>query len=310
VINLTSLEDVVSETGYELLRRAATKLPDDVKAALTKAYQAETVGTGRAQLKAILQNLDVAEKYHLCICQDTGVPLFFVSWGLKSGLSIDLRKPLAEATERATKDVPLRPNVIHPLTNANPGTNVGWGMPYIYYDLEPEHDYLEMTAMPKGFGSEAKSSLVFIVTSESMPEAITRCVVDNALTSLGETCPPTIVGLGIGGTGDIAMHNAKKAILRSPVGSPNPNPEVANLEQSILNALNRTGIGPMAMGGDTTSLAVHAEICGAHTAVVPVGIAYQCWAARSSTARIYADGRVVYLTHPDRRQKGSGRAEK
>ena len=295
---MADLKDAISNTAYELLKKAATKLPKDVKAALSKAYREESVETGKAQLKAILDNVDMAERYNMCICQDTGIPLFFVKWGLKSGLSIDIRGPLIKATEKATVDVPLRHNVINPLTNENPGTNVGWGIPYIYYDLEPESDYLEITAVPKGFGSEAKSSLVFIVTSESMPEAITRCVVDNALMAMGEPCPPTIVGLGIGGTGDIAMHLAKKAIFRSPLGSPNPDPMVADLERRILRALNRTGLGPMAMGGNTTSLAVHAEICGTHTAVVPLGITYQCWAARYSTARIYPDGKVVYLTHP------------
>ena len=159
-------------------------------------------------------------------------------------------------------------------------------------------DYIEITAVPKGFGSEAKSSLVFIVTSESMGDAITRCVIDNAIMSLGENCPPTIVGLGIGGTGDIAMHLAKKALFRTPLGSPNPDPIVAKLEARILKALNNTGLGPMAVGGNTTSLAVHAEICGTHTAVSPVGITYQCWAARYSTARIYPDGKVEYITHP------------
>jgi fumarate hydratase subunit alpha len=116
----------------------------------------------------------------------------------------------------------------------------------------------------------------------------------------GEPCPPTIVGLGIGGTADIAMHLAKKAILRTPIGAPNPDPKVADLERRVLQALNATGIGPMAMGGDTTSLAVHAEICGTHTAVLPLAITYQCWAARHSTARIYLNGKVYYLTHPDK----------
>lgn len=296
---MADIKDVISNTAYQLLKKAATKLPRDVKVALSKAYQEESVETGKAQLRAILENIDMAEKYNMNICQDTGIPLFFVKWGLKSGLSIDIREPLIKATKKATAEVPLRHNVINPLTKENPGTNVGWSIPYVYYDLVPESDYLEITAVPKGFGSEAKSSLVFIVTSESLPDAITRCVVDNALMAMGEPCPPTIVGLGIGGTGDIAMYLAKKAIFRSPLGSPNLDPVVADLERRILRALNRTGLGPMAMGGDTTSLAVHAEICGTHTAVVPVGITYQCWAARYSTARICPDGKVVYLTHPE-----------
>lgn len=296
---MVDLKDVISNTAYQLLKRAAIKLPPEVQAALRKAYQSESSETGKAQLKAILSNIEMAEKYNMCICQDTGVPLFFVKWGLKSGLTFDIRKPITEATKKATVDIPLRHNVINPLTKENPGTNTGWGMPYIYYDIDPEIDYIEITAVPKGFGSEAKSSLVWIVTSESMPEAITRCVVDNALMAMGEPCPPTIVGLGIGGTCDVAMHLAKKALFRTPLGSPNPDPTVADLERKILKALNATGLGPMAMGGDTTSLAVHAEICGTHTAVVPLGITYQCWAARYSTARIYPDGKVSYLTHPE-----------
>ena len=297
---MAEISETISNVACELLKKAAIKLPQDVKVALTKAYERESSETGKAQLKTILNNIEMAEKYNFCICQDTGVPLFFVKWGLKSGLAIDIRKPLIEATKRATANVPLRPNVINPLTKENPGTNVGWGMPYIYYEIEPELDYIEITAVPKGFGSEAKSSLVWIVTSESIPEAIIRCVVDNTIMAWGEPCPPTIVGLGIGGTADIAMHLAKKAILRTPIGTPNQDPKVADLERRVLQALNATGIGPMAMGGDTTSLAVHAEICGTHTAVLPLAITYQCWAARRSTARIYSNGEVSYLTHPDK----------
>lgn len=296
---MTDIKETISNVAYELLKRAATKLPPDVKAALRKAYENERSETGKAQLKTILGNVEMAEKYNMCICQDTGVPLFFVKWGLKSGLTMDIRKTLMEATKRATADVPLRHNVINPLTKENPGTNVGWGMPYVYYEIEPELDYIELTAVPKGFGSEAKSSLVWIVTSEDIPRAIVRCVVDNTLMAWGETCPPTIVGLGIGGTGDIAMYLAKKAIFRTPLGKPSHDPIVADLERKVLQTLNATGIGPMAMGGDTTCLAVHAEICGTHTAVLPLAITYQCWAARYSTARIYPDGKVSYITHPE-----------
>lgn len=300
---MVDIEEVISDVAFNLLKNAATKLPQDVKEALQKAYDDETVETGKAQLKAILENADAAQKNNMNICQDTGIPLFFVKWGLKSGLSTDIREPIEKATKRATADVPLRHNVINPLTKENKGTNVGWGIPYIYYDLVPNSEYIEITAVPKGFGSEAKSSLVFIVTSESMGDAITRCVVDNMIMALGENCPPTIVGLGIGGTGDIAMHLAKKALFRTPLGSPNPDPIVAKLEDRILKALNNSGLGPMAVGGNTTSLAVHAEICGTHTAVSPVGITYQCWAARYSTARIYPDGKVEYLTHPKTKEQ-------
>ena len=295
--NMSNMEEVFSTVGYELLKRAAISLPEDVVEALHQAYKKESTAAGRAQLKAILENIDVAKQHNLPICQDTGLPLFFIKWGLKFRAALDIRQPLAEAVEKATKDTPLRPNVINPLTKENPGINVGWGMPYIYYEVDPVADYVEITGVPKGFGCEAKSALVFIVTSESIPEAVMRCVLDHVVSADGEPCPPTIIGIGIGGTADIAMHLAKRATFRHPVGTSHENEEVARLERQILEAVNSTGIGPMAVGGDTTSLAVHAEICGAHTAIVSLGITFQCWAARYSTARIYPDGSVLYITH-------------
>lgn len=295
---MPNFEKIIFNVAYELLKKAAIKLPGDVKEALWKAYEEETVETGKAQLKAILENIKLAEENNLCVCQDTGVPLFFAKFNHNLNLTFNLQKPLIEATKKATADIPLRPNVINPLTKENLGTNVGWGMPYIYYDIDPDIEYIELTAFPKGFGSEAKSSLVFIATSEPLPKAFVKCVIDNVLVALGEPCPPTIIGVGIGGTSDIALHLAKKALLRYPLGSSNLDENVAILEKEILEAVNKTGLGPMASGGNTTALAVHVEICGTHTAVVPLGVTFQCWAARKSTARIYSDGRVVYLTHP------------
>lgn len=296
---MTDMEDVFLKVGYELLRRAATRLPEDVVEALQQAYREESSAEGRAQLKAILENIDIAKQHDLPICQDTGIPIFFIRWGLKFGSMLDIRGLLSKATEKATKDTPLRPNVINPLTKENPGTNVGWGMPYIYHEVDPSADYVEITAVPKGFGSEAKSALVFITTSESISKAVTRCVLDHVVSAGGEPCPPTIIGLGIGGTSDIAMNLAKRALLRYPIGASHEDEEVARLERQILEGVNSTGLGPMGVGGDTTSLAVHAEICGAHTAVVSLGITFQCWAARYSTARIYSDGSILYLTHKE-----------
>jgi len=285
------------EVGYRLLCLSATILPADVTAAIREAQERERSATGKAQIQAILENIDVACRERLGLCQDTGVPLFFVQWGLRSGYRLDIRPPLAEASKRATKDVPLRPNVIHPLTLANPGTNVGWGMPYVYWEVDSESEYIEITAVPKGFGAEAKSSLAFVVTSEDMEKALIRCVLDNVLMAQGEACAPNIIGVCMGGTGDIAMHLAKKAVFRRPLGSSHRDPAIASLERRLLAAVNETGVGPMGLGGDITALAVHMEICGTHTAVAPIGICFQCWANRYATARIHPGGRVEYLTH-------------
>jgi fumarate hydratase subunit alpha len=223
--------------------------------------------------------------------------------GLSVRIQGDLEKAISNAVMKVTKELPLRENVIHPLTKANTGTNTGWGVPHIHYEVDPSSDFIEITAIPKGFGSEAKSSLVWITTSHDIPEAITRCVLDQVVAAGGDPCPPTIIGVGVGGFADTALNLAKKALFRNPIGSHHPDPLVAELEDRIFKAVNSTGIGPMGTGGETTVLAVHVEISGSHTAVVPVGITFQCWAARYSKAVIYNNGEVRYLTHSELGEK-------
>ena len=291
-------EKLISETTFELLKDAATRLPPAVERRLRAAYRTESHPAAKAQLKTILDNIEMARRGCLLICQDTGLPLFFVQLGLRAAVKCDIERALRDATLKASRAVPYRPNVIHPLTKENPGTNVGWGMPHVYYAVDPKADWLEITAFPKGFGAEAKSSLAYVTTDKPITEAVIKCVLDEVCLAMGEPCPPTIVGVGLGGTADVAMTLAKRALVRQPLGGHHPDPSVKALERRLLETVNRTGIGPMAMGGDTTALAVHVEICGSHTAGVPVAINLQCWAARHSTARIYRDGRVEYLTHP------------
>ncbi|NIN53238.1 MAG: fumarate hydratase [Nitrososphaeria archaeon] len=290
-------EETIRKTAFKLIRAASTILPQDIVEALHRVHQGESNPVGRAHLESILHNIEIAKERCCPVCQDTGLPLFFVTVGLRSGLKCDIEETIARSVEEATKKVPLRENVINPLTKKNSGTNTGWGVPIIYYDID-NVDYVELTAVPKGFGSEVKSSLVYIPTSRSIDEGVKRCVLDHVIADAGEACPPYIIGVGLGGTGDVALHLAKKALFRSPVGSPNNDSLVAELESKLLDLTNRTNVGPMGSGGDNTALAVHIEMCGTHTAVVPVGITFQCWAARYSKARIHSNGSVEYVTHP------------
>jgi fumarate hydratase subunit alpha len=287
-------DKTIERVAYELILKAAITLPTDIKKALQEAYERETSENSKAQIKTILENISIAEKHKLPVCQDTGVPLFYIRLGPAVRVEGDIRKAVSEATRKATKEIPLRENVIHPLTGENSGTNTGWGMPYVHFEIEPELDYLEITFIPKGYGSEAKTTLVYIATSEPVVEGIEKCVLDNVRFAMGEPCPPYIVGIGLGGTADIATWLSKKAYLR-PLGTHHPDPNVAALESRLLDAINKTGIGAMAMGGDTTALAVQIEICGTHSAAVPVALSFQCWAARQSTARIYDDSRTEYV---------------
>lgn len=287
-------EDLVEETAFELLRRAAVELPGDCLELLERAHRSETNGRARVILETMIEAARVAREESRPICQDTGIPIFFVTIGdVKVG---DLRGALVRATERATKTTPLRENIIHPLTLENPGTNVGWRVPYTLYDHKPGAEYVEITAIPRGGGSSFATALSRVFSGTSHLTSIKRAVID-AVASAGYACPPLVVGVCIGGYPDMAMCEAVKAVFRTPAGAPNPDPEIAKLERELFEAANRLGIGPSGLGGDTTCLALHIEVCGSHTAFSSVAVAFSCWALRRATARIHKDGTVEYLTY-------------
>ena len=284
------IEDVV----VEMLRRAVTRLPRDVVEALRRAHEAETDEVPRTQLLTILENLRLAEEGTTPICQDTGVQIFFVRQGrVEVG---DLVEAIGRGVARATSEVPLRPNTVHPISRKNHGDNRGERMPYI--NLEPTGDpYLELTVMPKGAGSENMSALSMLTPSQGL-KGIKRFALDTLVRAGGKPCPPIVIGMGIGGSADIAIHIAKEALLR-PLDQRHPDTGIAALEEELFTALNDIGIGPMGLGGRTTLLGLNIEVAHCHTASLPVAINIQCWAARRCTARIHPDGRVEYPTHPD-----------
>ncbi|MGE5572743.1 MAG: fumarate hydratase [Bacteroidota bacterium] len=285
----------LEELAFDLIVKAATEAPPGLVRLLEDALDREQEAIARAQLSAILSNIRLAREKRESICQDTGLPSFYLDLGTECRLEGDVYAALSSAVARATESVPLRQNVIHPLTKANSGTNTGWGMPAVFTTLLPGADYLDIAFVPKGFGSEIRSSITWVLTSEDIRKATMKAVLDVVEDSMGEPCPPVIVGVGLGGTADIAMLNAKRALLRTPLGRRNDDPAVAELETNLLDAVNRTGLGPMGFGGSTYALACSVEICGAHTAVVPIAIIFQCWAHRYARARIDAAGHVKML---------------
>jgi len=279
--------DLVEEVVINILRTAVTSLPSDVISALERAEARETDDIARTQLRTIMENVRCAEGTSVPMCQDTGVPLFFVS----GSCDADLEKAIRRGVSRATMEVPLRPNAVHPLTRKNAGDNLGIDMPYIHYSPGPS-GFVDITVMPKGAGSENMSALRMLTPAEGM-KGIKSFVLDTVVNAGGRPCPPTIVGLGIGGSSDIAMGLAKRALLR-PLDVRNPYPELQTLEEELLEAINQTGIGPMGLGGRTTSLGVRVDLAYCHTASLPVAVNIQCWSARRASARIFLDSRVVY----------------
>jgi len=293
MVTLT-LEETVKRTVIRLLELAATRLPEDVTVALKHAYDKEDSEVARTQLENMLRNIELANLSKLPMCQDTGLVLFFNEQGRGFPRHLDLDSILVEAVREATESIPLRPNAVHPITRTNPGDNVGLGIPQITQTLT-DTDYLEITVLLKGAGSENMSRLRMLNPSSGV-EGVKKFLVDTVVKSGGKSCPPTILGLGIGGTSDEAMKLAKKAILR-PLGRNHSDPVFAELEETLLKAVNDTGIGPMGLGGRTTALGVHIEYAYCHLAGLPVGINVQCYAARRSKARIFKDGNVEILSH-------------
>jgi len=229
----------------------------------------------------------------MLICQDTGLPLFIVTIG--SGFPVDgveIKKALSLGAKGATQEYPFRGSSLHPITRENPQTSIGEGLPIIYWDFDGEADYLDILMIPKGSGSENMSAMKMFTPAEGLG-AIKKFVVDTVAGSGGNPCPPGIIGVGIGGSADTVSMLAKKAIVR-PVGSRNPDPLFAELEEELENAINELGSGPMGLGGRVTTLAVHIEWAYTHITQNPVAVNSQCWAARRARAKLWADGTVEY----------------
>jgi fumarate hydratase subunit alpha len=269
----------VEETISSIYKEAVIHLPEDVKQALKDAYENEDDKTARLNLKTVLDNIDAASEDDIPMCQDTGLPIVFVKLG-KVEVE-NLYEGIRKGVEKATKEVPLRPNVVDPLTRENTGSNVGKDIPQINVELI-DGDYLELTVFPKGFGSENNNALKMALPGEGV-EGIKKFVLETVNNAGGKPCPPTMIGVGIGGSSDMVMKLAKKALLRS-VGERNPDPRLAELEDELLELVNATGIGPMGLGGKTTALDVKVELADTHTAGLPIGVCIQCWAGRHASA--------------------------
>ena len=289
-------QNIVENVAIKLLQLAVTELPQDVKKALQNAYRREESEAGKTQLKAILNNIELAEKTRTPMCQDTGVIIFYLKAGAQVKGLDKIEEALRNATKRATKEVPLRPNAVNPFTQKNTGDNTGRFIPFIHWEIVPGND-IEITVFPKGGGCENVCALGMLRPGEGV-KGLKKFVVDTIIKAGAKPCPPNIIGVAVGGGADIAMKLAKETLLR-PLNQSNPDPELAKLEKELYEAANSTGIGPMGLGGKFTVLGVHVEYAERHPASYPAAVAVQCWAARKASARIHPDGTVEYLTHKE-----------
>lgn len=283
---------MVEETAKELYIRALKILPPDIKAGFNHLAAGESGSTAKNILATMMTNIRVAEDTNNLLCQDTGLPIYNILIG--SGVDVDgqaLKQAIRKGCERATREHPLRSSVVHPLTRKNEHTSCGIEVPVIHIDFTAAPDILSIEMVPKGSGSENNSFLKMATPAEGI-DAIKIFVIDCVLAAGGKTCPPTIVGVGLGGTSDLCMALAKRAATRA-LGTHCNDQEGAKLEQQLSTAVNRLGVGPQGLGGDSTSFAVHIELAATHITMNPVAVNMQCHSARRAKATFTPTG-VTY----------------
>jgi fumarate hydratase subunit alpha len=270
--------DEIRDNVAQICIEAAIDLSEDVETAFEKALETEEAPQAKEIIGLLKENARIAREERIPVCQDTGIAVFFIEVGqdlrIKNGF---LNDAINEGVRKGYKEGYLRRSVVDPLTRKNTGDNT----PAVIYTEVVPGDKLKISFMPKGAGSENMSAIRMLRPTEGI-EGIREFIVECVKNAGANPCPPIVVGVGIGGTFEKAALLAKKSLLRH-IGSPNPRLELARLEEDLLKAVNRTGIGPEGLGGKVTAMAVHVESYPCHIASLPVAVNINCHAARHKT---------------------------
>lgn len=273
----------ITDTVAKLCLEANYFLPEDVLDALKSARENEEAPRARKVLDMILNNSEIAKEKQIALCQDTGTTVLFLDLGQEIHLvGGDLTEALADGVRQGYKTGFLRNSLVNQPFSAR--TNTGDNTPPIVHTEIVPGDHLTITILPKGGGCENMSRLAILRPGDGK-----KGVIDFTLRTIeesgGNPCPPLIVGVGIGGTAEHVMYLAKRSLLRK-VGQHNADPEVADLEEELLERINASGIGPQAWGGRSTALAVNVETHPTHITSLPVGVNLQCHSARLKTVTL------------------------
>lgn len=268
----------------ELYRKAATSIPNDVEEALKRALQQEQNPIAKQALEIMLNNVSLARTTTRPICQDTGFPVFYVQ--TPRGINHQLiREVIYEATKIATSKIPLRANAVDPLTEVNSGDNTGKFVPFIHID-ETEDSHFLVELLLKGSGSENVSQTYRLPTAiqsigiaEGNLKGVRRCILDAVIQAQGKGCPPYIVAVAIGGSREQTAFLSKRQLMRR-LNDTNPEPVLAEMEQTLLKDINSLGIGVAGLGGNNTALAVKLVSAARHPASYFVDVSISCWVMR------------------------------
>ncbi len=292
---------LIHSTARDLMDKAAIEIPADYLTGLKSAAASEEGDLSSFVLQAMLDNYEAAREDRRAMCGDTGVPRWFVKLGNEArveGGMVALETALRQATADATNGVPLRPNRVHPLWRTDHNNNVGIGAPEIEYAFEPEGDWIDLITVHKGglFGTDYR----MLFPSDGI-QGIKRFYLDSlmAFGKRGLACQPAIIGIGLGGSKDICMTLGKRASTLRVVGSKNPDPKIAELEDEFKELGNSIGMGAMGFVGSNMVIDCHIEVGYCHTGGMPMSVHAFCLSSRRAVARIWPDGRVEHRTDPD-----------
>lgn len=291
---------LIKEVAKELMKRAAIGIPEDFRQGVLELGKAEQNPLSRFVLKQIDANYGIAQADGRPMCGDTGLPRWYVKMGndcRTEGGFFALERALRSATAESTREIPLRPNRVHPVTRKDFNNNLGTHAPEIQYAFEPEGDWLELTTVHKGglFGTDYR----MLFPADGIA-GIKKFFLDTLAEfgRRGMACQPAVVGIGIGGCKDTTMRIAKEAACLRPVGDRNPDPQLAALELELKALGNSIGMGPMGFVGSAMVVDAHVEIAYAHTGGMPCAIHTFCFASRRATARVSAGGAVEFRSDP------------
>ena len=296
--------EVYEQVLFETIKRGATEISPDVKNAFLAAIARESNADAKRGLQATLESMETSKVRENPLCVDTGWPIFYFKVGnncVLEGGFVELENAARRAVAKATELGYLRATMKHPLTGYDPGNNIGMNIPDFTYQFV-EGDAIEISYAAKGGGSECFGGTRHrIVAFADGIKGIEKFVIDSFVASAraGAVCPPSVLGIGIGGTANVAANLAKEAACLRTVGSRHPDPMFAKIEEDLYEALNSLGIGILGAGGDTSVLAVNVEYAYTHIAGIACATSTNCMVARRASARIYADGRAVKMESPN-----------
>ncbi len=292
--------DVVQSTAMTLMEKAAIEIPEDYLQGIKAAAEVEDGDLSSFVLQSMLENYEAAKEDRRAMCGDTGSPRWYVKMGNDArieGGPIALEASLRRATAKATYEIPLRPNRVHPLWRTDHNNNIGINAPEIEYAYEPEGEWLDLIAVHKGglFGTDYR----MLFPSDGL-QGIKRFFLDClvAFGKRGLACQPAIIGIGLGGSKDACMVHGKRAACLRTVGDRNPDPKIAELELEFTELGNSIGMGAMGFVGKSMVIDTHIEVGYCHTGGMQMSVHAFCLSSRRACARIHPDGTVEYRTDP------------